>query len=80
MKFVQRTLYTAHQTSCPTPVTAKATRQPQKWSTAMKIFARLFSSRREANLSTLIERNRLSNTMPGQTGAVQANRLGFLIG
>lgn len=46
----------------------------------MKIFARLFSSRREANLSTLIERNRLCNTMPGQTGAVQANRLGFLIG
>lgn len=45
----------------------------------MTFFARLFA-RREANLNTLIERNRLSKTMPGQTGAIQANRLGFLIG
>ncbi len=46
----------------------------------MNLFSRLFASRRDANLTTLIERNRLANTMPGQTGAVAANRLGFLIG
>lgn len=45
----------------------------------MKILSRLFP-RREANLSTMMERNRLAKTMPGQTGAVNANRLGFLIG
>lgn len=46
----------------------------------MKLFSRLFKTNREANLSTMMERNRLANTMPGQTGAVNANRLGFLIG
>lgn len=45
----------------------------------MNLFSRIFA-RREANLTTIIERNRLSKTMPGQTGAMQANRLGFLIG
>lgn len=46
----------------------------------MKLFSRIFASRRDANLTTIIERNRLAKTMPGQTGAIQANRLGFLIG
>lgn len=45
----------------------------------MNIFARLFGSRRNANLTTLRERDRFAKTMPGQTGAVQANRLGILI-
>jgi hypothetical protein len=45
----------------------------------MKIFARLFGKRNEANLTTTLERQRLSRTMPGQTGAVAANRLGVLI-
>lgn len=45
----------------------------------MSIFSRLFATRRPANLTTLIERNRLSKTMPGQIGAIHANRLGFLI-
>jgi len=51
-----------------------------KWSTVMKLFSRLFATRRESNLTTIRERDRLANTMPGQTGAVQAARLGFLIG
>lgn len=46
----------------------------------MKIFARLFGFRRDASLSTAIERQRLANTMPGQTGAIAANRLGMLVG
>jgi hypothetical protein len=44
---------------------------------AMKLFARLFA-RREINLTTALERQRLSKTMPGQTGAVAAARLGFI--
>jgi hypothetical protein len=43
----------------------------------MKLFARLFA-RREMNLTTALERQRLSNTMPGQTGAMAAARLGFV--
>jgi hypothetical protein len=46
----------------------------------MNIFSRLFATRRDVNLTTIRERDRLAKTMPGQTGAVQANRLGFLIG
>ncbi|MGT2465716.1 hypothetical protein ACVOMV_11925 [Mesorhizobium atlanticum] len=43
----------------------------------MKLFARLFA-RREMNLTTALERQRLAKTMPGQTGAVAAARLGFV--
>ncbi|WP_292668426.1 hypothetical protein [Mesorhizobium sp.] len=43
----------------------------------MKLFARLFP-RREMNLTTALERQRLANTMPGQTGAMAAARLGFV--
>ncbi len=46
----------------------------------MKFFARLFAVRRDANLTTTIERQRLARTMLGQTGAIAANRLGMLIG
>jgi len=46
----------------------------------MKIFSRIFAKNRDANLTTVIERDRLSRTMPGQTAAMNANRLGFLIG
>ena len=46
----------------------------------MKLFSRLFATRRDANLSTVMERARLAKTMPGQTGAIQANRLGYFIG
>ncbi|QDB99882.1 MULTISPECIES: hypothetical protein [Phyllobacteriaceae] len=43
----------------------------------MKFFSRLFA-RREGNLTTALERQRLGRTMPGQTGAVAAARLGFV--
>ena len=45
----------------------------------MNFFARLFGSRNAANLTTSLERQRLSRTMPGQTAAVAANRLGVLL-
>lgn len=45
----------------------------------MTIFARIFASRKDTNLTTLRERERFAKSMPGQTGAVQANRLGLLI-
>jgi hypothetical protein len=45
----------------------------------MKLFSRFFSSRRETNLTTALERQRLGKTMPGQTGALAASRLGFLV-
>jgi len=44
---------------------------------AMKLFDRLFP-RREMNLTTALERQRLARTMPGQTGAMAAARLGFV--
>ncbi|WP_395451006.1 hypothetical protein ACHMW7_15170 [Aminobacter sp. UC22_36] len=46
----------------------------------MKIFARLFGFRHDSSLSTAIERQRLAKTMPGQTAAMAANRLGMLVG
>lgn len=45
----------------------------------MSFFSR-FLTRRDANLATILERQRLGRTMPGQTGAVAANRLGMLVG
>jgi hypothetical protein len=56
---------------------AKATRLGDHMETVMKLFSRLFT-RREANLTTALERQRLAKTMPGQTGAVAAARLGIL--
>jgi hypothetical protein len=44
----------------------------------MKFLTRLFG-RREMNLTTALERQRLGRTMPGQTGAVAGARLGFLV-
>ncbi|MDQ0328443.1 MULTISPECIES: hypothetical protein [Phyllobacteriaceae] len=43
----------------------------------MKLFTRLFT-RRQTNLTTALERQRLAKTMPGQTAAVAAARLGFV--
>ena len=45
----------------------------------MKLFARFFPSSRPANLTTQLERQRLGNTMPGQTAAIAAARLGCLV-
>jgi hypothetical protein len=56
---------------------AKATRLGHHMETTMKLFARFFS-RRDTNLTTALERLRLAKTMPGQTGAVAAARLGIL--
>lgn len=46
----------------------------------MKFFSRFFASRKDTNLTTALERQRLAQTMPGQTGAVAAARLGFFVG
>ncbi|MGE0280984.1 MAG: hypothetical protein AB7P20_10295 [Rhizobiaceae bacterium] len=45
----------------------------------MNILSRLFGARREANLTTIRERDRFAKTMPGQTGAIEAARLGFMV-
>jgi len=46
----------------------------------MKLFARFFRARREPSMTTVLERQRFSRTMPGQTAAIAANRLGVLVG
>ena len=38
----------------------------------MKFLSRLFGARRNTNLTTVLERQRLRNTMPGQTAAMAA--------
>lgn len=45
----------------------------------MSLFSRFFSRKRDANLNTRLERQRLGRTMPGQTGALAATRLGGLV-
>ena len=45
----------------------------------MKFFSRLFGRNREMNLTTALERQRLDRTMPGQSGAMAASRLGFVV-
>jgi hypothetical protein len=45
----------------------------------MTFFSRLFSRNRDINLTTALERQRLDRTMPGQSGALAAARLGFLV-
>jgi hypothetical protein len=45
----------------------------------MKFFSRLFAPRRAINLTTALERQRLGRTMPGQTGAIAASRLGGIV-
>lgn len=49
------------------------------WRRVMNLFTRFFSGHRETNLTTALERQRLAKTMPGQTAALAASRLGFLI-
>lgn len=44
----------------------------------MKLF-RIFADRGATNLTTAMERKRLAATMPGQTGAVAAARLGHTL-
>ena len=49
------------------------------WRRVMKFLSCLFGNRREMNLTTALERQRLGRTMPGQTGAVAGARLGFFV-
>lgn len=44
----------------------------------MKFLARLFSNS-QTNFVTVMERQRLSRTMPGQTAAMAGTRLGVLV-
>ena len=44
----------------------------------MRFLSRFFA-RRDINLTTLLERQRLGKTMPGQTAAIAGNRLGVLV-
>jgi hypothetical protein len=46
----------------------------------MKLFSRFFTSRRSANLTTALERQRLGKTMPGQTAAIAGAKLGVFVG
>ena len=47
--------------------------------TKMKFIARMFA-RRPSTIATELERQRLGRTMPGQTGALAAARLGYTLG
>ena len=45
----------------------------------MKLFSRLFARRHQTNITTALERQRFAKTMPGQTGAIAATRLGVTV-
>ncbi|EKF20934.1 hypothetical protein [Nitratireductor pacificus] len=45
----------------------------------MKFLIRLTRRSRQSNPTTVFARQRLGRTMPGETGALTAARLGFLI-
>jgi hypothetical protein len=66
------------KTSCPTPSSEGTPCNQNAWRSVMKFLSRMFGKRREMNLTTALERQRLDRTMPGQAGAVAAARLGFV--
>ncbi len=45
----------------------------------MNLIARLLGRKRSGNVATALERQRLSRTMPGQTGAMLASRHGLFV-
>ncbi|MCR4267747.1 hypothetical protein [Nitratireductor sp. ZSWI3] len=45
----------------------------------MRFLARFARRNRDANPNTVFARQRLSRTMPGETGALAASRFGYLI-
>jgi hypothetical protein len=45
----------------------------------MKFLTRFFGKRRSRNAVTVMERQRLNSTMPGQTAAMVGARLGVLV-
>jgi hypothetical protein len=65
-------------TACPTPP-SEGIPCNNAWRCIMKFFSRLFAARGNTNLTTALERQRLSNTMPGQTAAMAASRLGVIV-
>jgi hypothetical protein len=66
-------------TEMPHSIFAKAPRVTLcAWRRVVKFFSRLFG-RRQINLTTALERQRFSRTMPGQTGAIASSRLGLVV-
>ena len=46
----------------------------------MKFFSRIFAARRsDRSMANVVERRRLNASMPGEAGALAANRLGGLV-
>ncbi len=45
----------------------------------MTLLSRYLASFRSSNMTTVLERQKLARTMPGQTGALAANRFGSLV-
>jgi|SwirhisoilCB3_FD_contig_51_3281888_length_233_multi_1_in_0_out_0_1 hypothetical protein len=45
----------------------------------MKFFVRFRRNHKTSNIATVLERQRLASTMPGQTAAVAAARMGVLV-
>lgn len=45
----------------------------------MRLIGYIFARRGAANITTVMERRRLAASMPGQTGAVSAARLGHTL-
>ena len=54
-----------------------AARNPRP--TTMKFFSRIFAARSDRSMANVIERRRLNASMPGEAGALAANRLGGLV-
>ncbi len=76
----QHCLYHAHRRAAPLQCAKADPYTSDRTETVMKFFARFFSNHRSDNVATALERQRLSRTMPGQTGAMAASRLGSFIG
>jgi hypothetical protein len=66
--------------AAPLRHTAKAAPCDLAWRCVMTLFNRFFRARRDSNLTTELERQRLGRTMPGQTAAIAGARLGVLVG
>jgi hypothetical protein len=84
-RFAFATLYAPHNrymyinNELPHSLEAKAPRVTlNAWRCVMKFFSRMFA-RRDSNLTTALERQRLGKTMPGQTAAIAGTRLGILV-
>ena len=79
MRFKERMPICRAQRAAPLQCAKADPSNPDAWRPEMKMLARFFAARREGNLTTAMERKRLGMTMPGQTGALAAARLGYLV-